>query len=73
MPDVYRRPLEVGQRYGKRVVVAEAGRAATKDNARLVLVRCDCGDVSTVRAPDLVRGLAWACRRCAQRARWEAP
>jgi hypothetical protein len=40
-----------GQRFGKLVVQAEAGR--TKDGKRLVKTKCDCGSVHVVRAGSL--------------------
>lgn len=59
-----------GQRFGRRVVLAQEGRGHGHVRWR---VRCDCGKESVVYRGSLMSGMAQSCRCLAkdvQRERW---
>jgi hypothetical protein len=49
-----------GQRYGRLVVLHEAGRQSPRD-ARSFSCRCDCGSTTTVRGANLTSGHTRSC------------
>jgi hypothetical protein len=53
-----RRYVRPGERYGRWLVLREAG---TSHRSRLVVVRCDCGEERTVREAELARGKTRSC------------
>lgn len=59
---ITRRPpttFKVGDRYGRLVIVAEAGRQS--NGSRAALCRCDCGAETTVRFSRLATGSTKSC------------
>jgi hypothetical protein len=56
------RPPDVhsGERYGRLVVLHEAGRESPRD-ARTFSCRCDCGSATTVRGTNLTSGHTRSC------------
>jgi hypothetical protein len=61
-PSGHTRPPSVhsGQRYGRLVVLHEAGRESPRD-ARSFSCRCDCGSTTTVRGANLTSGHTRSC------------
>ncbi len=53
-----KRKSYIGERFGRLVVVEEAG---TRYKHRMVLARCDCGTVRGVSVHSLIRGLSKSC------------
>jgi hypothetical protein len=49
-----------GERYGRLVVLHEAARDSPRD-ARMYVCRCDCGNTTTVRGPNLTSGHTRSC------------
>jgi len=62
-------PIQVGDRFGRQVVVAESPPRIYGDGAKKVfwLVRCDCGAERPVAASELKKGESKACRGCQER------
>lgn len=65
-------PVELGQRYGRVVVVGlmqgprqPNGRAS----GRQAVIRCDCGTVATVQARKLARATNATCGKCSGKAK----
>lgn len=54
-----RKAIEIGERFGRLVVVREAER--TKGNRRRFVVRCDCGGTKVVSGSDLRTGGTSSC------------
>jgi hypothetical protein len=67
MPRTYatKHKLEIGRRFGSRVVVADAGRDG--HGQRLWRVRCDCGGEADVLALVLIKGRSVTCMACTRR------
>jgi hypothetical protein len=61
-PSGHTRPPSVhsGERYGRLVVLHEAARESPRD-ARMYVCRCDCGNTTTVRGPNLTSGHTRSC------------
>lgn len=54
----------IGKRFGRRVVIGDAGRDS--HGRRLLLVLCDCGRTATLNASN-IRGSRSSCRKCLQK------
>lgn len=52
---------ELDPHYGKLTVLSEASKKVGTNWVRMVRVKCTCGTVKQVRAPDLVRGKVKSC------------
>jgi hypothetical protein len=52
--------VQPGERYGRLVVVREAGRGG-RGQERKFICRCDCGNATTVRASNLTSGHTRSC------------
>jgi hypothetical protein len=64
-----RKPVEIGQRFGSRVVLA---LDHVKNRMKYYKCRCDCGRVDVVRCNELNNGCADRCRPCSDRQRRKA-
>lgn len=56
-----RKPIPVGARFGRLVVIGDGGRNPGNDHHRLWLCRCDCGAEKAVLPSSLRRGKSASC------------
>lgn len=56
---------QVGLRYGSRVIIGVEPLMIGEVKYRGLVMRCDCGNVSTVQKSHVVNGRANKCDNCA--------
>lgn len=53
--------LRVGDRFGRLVVMAEAGNGGSRGRTRMIVCRCDCGTERVFSCPSVLRGASRSC------------
>jgi hypothetical protein len=66
MPKIAQFKCEIGQRFGKRIVIEDLGR--DKHGAPMVKMQCDCGSISDVSKANLSNGRCLQCFKCSIKA-----